>query len=413
MKLTAETTIFNDDKVQQKFSELIVDADGIRTEVSKKVGDDEVISRINQSAESVKIQANKINIDGVITAVNDNTTTTINGDKITTGTLTSDNITVGLSSLTNALNEKAPSGAENTANNYITDIDSKDGITIKAVNGTTDTNATTGNYIKLNASGLNIYKGGQSVAEYGSSERIGKNASRHSEISESGFDVRKDNITTIASVSYGTGAAESGTAKAPYYILGSYLDLSPAPANYSIAGGVYSEALGYCSRAIGYYVKTNYAHQTAIGKFNDNNSNNVFEIGWGTSDSARKNIFAVKADGTAEINGSSMTDFVIEQGDGYRKWNSGIAECWITTTKNVALNTAYGSLYQGSWTWTFPITFNANPAVTCSLFKWGTGASWGAVSAATTTNATLRGIDAISRASGSCAIAAYAIGRWK
>ena len=67
MKLTAESTVFNDDKVQSKFSELIVDADGIRTEVSKKVGNTEIISRINQSAESVKIQADKIEIDGTAT----------------------------------------------------------------------------------------------------------------------------------------------------------------------------------------------------------------------------------------------------------------------------------------------------------------------------------------------------------
>lgn len=64
MKLTAESTVFNDEKVQSKFSELIVDADGIRTEVGKKVGNDEVISRINQSAESVKIQAGKVDIEG-------------------------------------------------------------------------------------------------------------------------------------------------------------------------------------------------------------------------------------------------------------------------------------------------------------------------------------------------------------
>ena len=176
MKLTAETTIFNDDKVQQKFSELIVDADGIRTEVSKKVGDDEVISRINQSAESVKIQANKINIDGVITAVNDNTTTTINGDKITTGTLTSDNITVGLSSLTNALNEKAPSGAENTANNYITDVTSTDGIRVHDSH-------TSDNAIVINSSGMEVFKGGTtseySVAKYGDTARIGKEGGSH------------------------------------------------------------------------------------------------------------------------------------------------------------------------------------------------------------------------------------------
>ena len=114
---------------------------------------------------------------------------------------------------------------------------------------------------------------------------------------------------------------------------------------------------------------------------------------------------------------SDMTDFVVEQGTSngsyYRKWNNGTAECWINTTENVALNTAYGSLYQGTWTWNFPLTFTAAPTVTCSHFKWGTGASWATISSSTTTSADIRGIDAYSRSSGSTAIAAYAIGKWK
>ena len=51
------------------------------------------------------------------------------------------------------------------------------------------------------------------------------------------------------------------------------------------------------------------------------------------------------------------------------------------------------------------------PAV---IFLHGTGASWGTVSAVATNQADLRGIDAISRATGTaCAISATAIGRWK
>ena len=74
--------------------------DEIDLEVSKKVGNDEVISKINQTAETITIQANKVNISGVISAINNNTTTTINGDKITTGSITaskvsSDIITTG------------------------------------------------------------------------------------------------------------------------------------------------------------------------------------------------------------------------------------------------------------------------------------------------------------------------------
>lgn len=41
-------------------------ADGITSEVSKKVGNDEIISKINQSAETVMIEANKINLKGTI-----------------------------------------------------------------------------------------------------------------------------------------------------------------------------------------------------------------------------------------------------------------------------------------------------------------------------------------------------------
>ena len=117
------------------------------------------------------------------------------------------------------------------------------------------------------------------------------------------------------------------------------------------------------------------------------------------------------------VTGIHAVDYIIEEGtsdnSSYRKWNSGIAECWVRTQQNVAINLSYGSLYQGTWTWTFPITFIENPTVTCSRFKWGSGASWGTVSTETTTGASLRGIDTSSRASGSTIISAYAIGKWK
>lgn len=108
---------------------------------------------------------------------------------------------------------------------------------------------------------------------------------------------------------------------------------------------------------------------------------------------------------------------VLQGGTYYRKWNSGIVECWIYTTDNVAIGPDEygGGLYVGSWTWEFPeeLGFILPPTVTCTHFKWGTSASWGTVSAATTSGATLRAIDAYARSSGSCVISAYAIGLWK
>ena len=70
-------------------------ADAINLEVSKKVGKNEVISSINLTSEAATIQASKINISGVISAINNNTSTTINGDKITTGSITASQIKAG------------------------------------------------------------------------------------------------------------------------------------------------------------------------------------------------------------------------------------------------------------------------------------------------------------------------------
>lgn len=114
---------------------------------------------------------------------------------------------------------------------------------------------------------------------------------------------------------------------------------------------------------------------------------------------------------------SAIADYVVEQGTSgdasYRKWNSGILECWIYTTKNVAINTAMNNIYIGTWYWTFPVAFIDLPTVICSQFKWGTSASWGGVVGVSTTRASLEGYDVYSRASGSTSISAYAIGKWK
>ena len=95
--------------------------DEIDLEVSRKVGNDEVISKINQTPETITIQASKVNIGGVITAINNNTTTTINGDKITTGSITaskvaSDIITTDNFSAQNINADKITAGTLRAAN---------------------------------------------------------------------------------------------------------------------------------------------------------------------------------------------------------------------------------------------------------------------------------------------------------
>lgn len=57
-----------------------------------KANKDTLTSEINASADTVKINADKVNITGVITAINNDTTTTIDGGKITTGSISVGNV---------------------------------------------------------------------------------------------------------------------------------------------------------------------------------------------------------------------------------------------------------------------------------------------------------------------------------
>jgi len=56
------------DNQSDAIGELLISDEKIKSEVSKKVGDDEVISKINQSAEEIKIQASRLKLEGIITA---------------------------------------------------------------------------------------------------------------------------------------------------------------------------------------------------------------------------------------------------------------------------------------------------------------------------------------------------------
>ena len=72
-------------------------AEELKFEVSKKVGNDEIISRTNQGAETIKIYASKIDLQGYVTVsdLSDSGKTTINGSNITTGTISADRVSGG------------------------------------------------------------------------------------------------------------------------------------------------------------------------------------------------------------------------------------------------------------------------------------------------------------------------------
>lgn len=98
--------------------------------------------------------------------------------------------------------------------------------------------------------------------------------------------------------------------------------------------------------------------------------------------------------GNMRVNGSPLADFVIQQGTSgvwtYRKWKSGIAECWCQYSFTAAITTAWGVLYESSAVTLplFPFTFSQIPQVHISadnssnalFIERGNSSAWATVS---------------------------------
>ena len=108
-----------------------------------------------------------------------------------------------------------------------------------------------GNSVKINANGMEIFKGNTSVAFYGDTARVGKTSSGYTTIQGAGMKVYgNDGTTELANIGYGLGNAETGTAQAPYYTLGKRKENS-AIGNWSVAEGQDVTASAFASHAEG------------------------------------------------------------------------------------------------------------------------------------------------------------------
>ena len=119
-----------------------------------------------------------------------------------------------------------------------------------------------------------------------------------------------------------------------------------------------------------------------------------------------------------DANESRVDDYVVEQGASgiwtYRKWNSGIAECWGIWSGNL---TNYASVFGGYGYYTavtFPSNlFSATPIVTYSADGTNSFALTGTVTSSTTKTGT--NVYAVCNSSGTRAFKFYitVIGKWK
>lgn len=133
-----------------------------------------------------------------------------------------------------------------------------------------------------------------------------------------------------------TGYGTVENAKSPVLMFGEHTSES-APGLYAVALGRESTSKGDNAFTSGIATTAASEAQTAIGKYNANSSANAFEVGNGTSDTARSNAFAVGWDGTVTHGGDvpwtnlPLTSSVVAFSDGqvpmYRKWGPVVTLC--------------------------------------------------------------------------------------
>ena len=113
----------------------------------------------------------------------------------------------------------------------------------------------------------------------------------------------------------------------------------------------------------------------------------------------------------------ALAGHIIESGSNtnghYVKFSDGTQICSFYGSRSLSIPNAYGSLYQNSFTCTYPAPFINKPSVSIGQIQWETGASWGMVSATNTGTVAFRVIDVMKRSTASMDISYIAIGRWK
>jgi len=139
--------------------------------------------------------------------------------------------------------------ARKVAINYLSNDST--GIMVADMNDGRQTPSTaTGNNVFINNSSVNIRNGQNTLASFGSSGIQIGTSSTSVNIDEDSFDLKR-NSNEYVHLGYGEGNAQSGTAVAPYYSIGTR-KANSAVGNYSVAEGSNNEASGYASNAQGY-----------------------------------------------------------------------------------------------------------------------------------------------------------------
>ena len=132
--------------------------------------------------------------------------------------------------------------------------------------------------------------------------QINNGSNTFGQFDQTGLNITDGASHDIAHLGYGSGNGEGGTANNPYYTLGARKSGSSI-GNYSLGAGYNVTASAVYSVAFGKETTAAYGNQLVTGKYNNNKSTDLFEIGNGTSTSNRKNVFEVNTSGDVTAGG--------------------------------------------------------------------------------------------------------------
>lgn len=144
------------------------------------------------------------------------------------------------------------------ADNYLTVISGTTGISVHSQNDTS-------NYANINSNGMNVVKGGISIASFGDIARIGASTSQRIEIASSGMDFYATSTVNMAHIGYGITQSVSGNVIAPFYLFGSR-KANTNVGMYSFAEGQDVDSSGYVSHAEGKDTVASGGYDHAEGK---------------------------------------------------------------------------------------------------------------------------------------------------
>ena len=140
----------------------------------------------------------------------------------------------------------------------------------------------------------------------------------------------------------------------------------------------------------------------------------------GTLSTSLSEALGINPESSSKLVTSNVADFIVDQNTTgmwtWRKWDSGIYECWGNKTASYAVNTssaAYGGYRSGSLNIdAFPITMTTVPTITATVTS-GSAGVWVNNIGATTSGGTFYLSCGASQAASSRTISFYVIGTWK